>query len=156
MRSRNKEQARLLESTSSQHHSFLAEESQMELEVLPPEDCPRPDPLSLADAARKRKRPNDDRENEPFVDDDYDWSAFMSSPRQPTPSPPRRTVPRRPPAVTRAPTFDSGWHLPMQQVKPRTSNTRTAPVNNPFGLKLDAKGRPLAPVQTGSRRRERF
>lgn len=104
----------------------------------------------------KRKRLREDVDF-PTADASCDESVLALS--QYMPQSPRPPAPRSVGAPPIRPTFDSGWQIPLQQIKPGSTSGKLQPAStksNPFAIKLDAKGKPLVPVQVGSRRRAKF
>ncbi|OJT03303.1 hypothetical protein TRAPUB_6081 [Trametes pubescens] len=61
-------------------------------------------------------------------------------------------------AKPKAPLFQSDWHLPSGQVQPKGARRmlqRSTSANTSFPIALDQSGKPLKPVQVGSRKRMR-
>ncbi|KAI0738424.1 hypothetical protein C8Q80DRAFT_1205150 [Daedaleopsis nitida] len=100
---------------------------------------------------RKRKRSEGD--DSPLFEAENAASGNLLRP-QPQASSSRAAI--RP--ETKRPVFSSDWTLPGRPAKPGSSLKLQEPkrASVPSVIKVDEKGRPLVPVQCGSRRREKF
>ncbi|RDX54055.1 hypothetical protein OH76DRAFT_1060029 [Lentinus brumalis] len=151
-----------LQAAASRETKALANRTQSELEVL----SPRTNRISAhsqvseytSSTMRKRKRSRDDDE---LLSSDEDPDSLLYITHTLSPRAKDAPAPQRPPPVVKPLSFSADpWQLPSQQVNRSKSGSRAlqrpASSTNPLGLLLDAKGKPLAPVQTGSRRRAKF
>ncbi|TFK81901.1 hypothetical protein K466DRAFT_655963 [Polyporus arcularius HHB13444] len=155
LRKEAKPKTRCLQAAASRDTKFFVDRTQSELEVLSPEATRHFQASEYTSGTiRKRKRLGDDDE---LMSSDLD--SFMTHASSPQAK--NAPAPQRPLPVVKALSFSADpWQLPSQQVNRSKSSSRAlqrpASSTAPLGLLLDAKGKPLAPVQTGSRRRAKF
>ncbi|KAI0694562.1 hypothetical protein C8T65DRAFT_833403 [Cerioporus squamosus] len=161
LREEAKPRTRHLQIAASRDTKYFADRSQSELELLAPTSNRVSGYFQALEhtrhTPRKRKRSEDEDES---LSSDFDPDPMLCMRNSSSPQAKDAPVLQRAPPVVKALSFASDWQLPSQQVKRSKSSSRVlqrpASSTNPFGLQLDAKGKPLAPVQTGSRRRAKF